>query len=861
MESRKYKVSVIIPIYNVEKYIGETIDSVTKQTIGFKKNIQLILINDGSPDDSEKICLEYKEKYPENIVYVHQANGGVSNARNNALQYVKGELVTFLDSDDKWSLDAFKTAYNFWKNHNEVKVISCKMTFFDAKRGGHPLNYKYAKNRVVDITKDYKYIQLSSSSVFIEKDTLLKYRYDEKVKYSEDNKLINEILFDNPKMGILKKPIYYYRRRINLSSAIQNSVKSVSWYLDTPKNVYEYLYNLSISKFSKPIDYVKFLIAYDISWRVGINDYEQVLTLEQQNEYITLISDLIDKIDDKFFIEQKVLSIADKQYILSLRKSPATQMGDLGINDKDTVGLLTIDNAYIRENKLSIYGKVNTIFYNIEKLQFKVNGKKHKLEFYELKNNVDKMSFKNECISKNVGFKCVLDINKTREFEFRYDNEQIENISFGKRALFTNKLEGSYYTYGSKMLKYNNGKISITKNSFVNRLNMECKNTIGLLKDKKINILLIRWIIILTRPFYSRNIWLVSDNGEHIFKYLCDKKIKRVKPYFVISKNTTDYKRLKKYGRVVNANSLRYKLLFVHSKYILSSHAEDYIINIFGKRNKYFYDLLKFRYIFLQHGIILNDLSSWLNPNTKPIDMFVTSAKDEWESILEYGYDENIVKLTGLARYDNLIKDVKTKKQILLQPTWRNYLTSQIDNKTGERVYNPNFKESDFFKFYNSLLNNHELIDILKRNGFKIKLCPHPNLLTQIKDFEENEILEIEKGRVNYQQEFKDAAMLITDYSSVFFDVAYLNKPVIYTQFDEQEFYQGQIYDKGYFDYRKNGFGPVCTDVETTIQRIKEMLDNGFKMDKEYSSRVKNFYYNMDDKNCERIYKEIIKIK
>ena len=68
----KYKFSVIIPIYNVEDYIEETILSVINQSIGFKENIQLILVNDGSPDDSEKICLKYKEMYPNNIIYIKQ---------------------------------------------------------------------------------------------------------------------------------------------------------------------------------------------------------------------------------------------------------------------------------------------------------------------------------------------------------------------------------------------------------------------------------------------------------------------------------------------------------------------------------------------------------------------------------------------------------------------------------------------------------------------------------------------------------------------------------------------------------------------------------------------------------------------
>ena len=104
----KYKISVVIPVYNVEEYIGETIDSVIKQTIGFKKNIQIILINDGSKDNSENVCLKYKEKYPNNIVYHSKENEGVSKARNYAMQYIEGKYVSFLDSDDKIDKDAFK---------------------------------------------------------------------------------------------------------------------------------------------------------------------------------------------------------------------------------------------------------------------------------------------------------------------------------------------------------------------------------------------------------------------------------------------------------------------------------------------------------------------------------------------------------------------------------------------------------------------------------------------------------------------------------------------------------------------------------------------------------------------------------
>ena len=104
---KKFKISTIIPIYNVEKYLEETILSIIKQSIGFE-NIQMILVNDGSPDNSEEICLKYKEKYPENIIYIKKENGGVSSARNMGLEYATGEYVHFMDSDDIISKNAYK---------------------------------------------------------------------------------------------------------------------------------------------------------------------------------------------------------------------------------------------------------------------------------------------------------------------------------------------------------------------------------------------------------------------------------------------------------------------------------------------------------------------------------------------------------------------------------------------------------------------------------------------------------------------------------------------------------------------------------------------------------------------------------
>ena len=113
--------SVVIPVYNVEKYLTECVDSVLKQSF---KNYEIILVDDGSPDNCPVICDELSEKH-ECIKVIHQKNGGLSDARNQGLRNASGEFIVFLDSDDKLaSYEVLDTLYNYIKKEN-CKIIYC----------------------------------------------------------------------------------------------------------------------------------------------------------------------------------------------------------------------------------------------------------------------------------------------------------------------------------------------------------------------------------------------------------------------------------------------------------------------------------------------------------------------------------------------------------------------------------------------------------------------------------------------------------------------------------------------------------------------------------------------------------------
>ena len=113
---KEFKISVVIPIYNVEEYIEEALDSVINQTLGFEENIQMVLVNDGSSDSSGEICERYEKKYPQNIKYFYKENGGVSSARNMGIDYAVGKYLTFLTPMISGRSTRSKMPMNFLKS-------------------------------------------------------------------------------------------------------------------------------------------------------------------------------------------------------------------------------------------------------------------------------------------------------------------------------------------------------------------------------------------------------------------------------------------------------------------------------------------------------------------------------------------------------------------------------------------------------------------------------------------------------------------------------------------------------------------------------------------------------------------------
>ena len=888
----KYKFSIIIAVYNIEEYIGEAIESlIQQQNIIFEKDIQVILVNDGSTDNSSMICKEYRDKYKSNITYIETENRGVSAARNEGLRYVEGKYINFLDGDDKFGDDVLHKVYDFFEKENEyIDIVAIRMEFFEAQQGNHTLNYKFNKTRIVSVLQDYKFIQLSSSSAFVKESAIRGKVFKEQLKYLEDAYLMTDIILDKKCYGVLQGATYYCRKRYNNTSATQNLTISEEWYLNTLREFHLDILEYTERKLGYIPKYVQYLVMYDLQWRIKQEQItEDILNRDQQREYINLIQKVLRKIDNNIIKIQPALWIEHKLYCLRLKYQDVCEV--TSIKSKNNIKYLfrdeyiyklsdikcNIEFVYEQDNELIIEGFITDLkFIDISKdcLKLQLNDrvcfakwKTHNPKFMVLNTEVvTKQYFKfNIPIESNLN-SCIKIILETQNIEVEL------SVGLGKHIRLYKDINDSYIETNNILFIYNKNKIFLVYKTLKSTVGREYRFIKNLLKKKHVKIVLLRVMMYIIKKIksyiFNKEIWIfmdridkADDNAEALFKYIQDKK--EIKSYFVIKEDSEDIKRLKKIGDVLLYNSIKQKLMMTLANKVISSHADDHLIRPLGGDGKYLASLCNFKFIFLQHGITKDNMSKLFNRYNKNIDLFITSGIKEYESIFlyDYFYQGSQVKLTGFPRHDYLNNNCK--KQIVIMPTWRKGLTGNMDTATGKRMYNSNFKETLYFAQYNKLINDEKVIEICKKHGYKILFLPHPNMLQQIEDFDTNEYVEIIKESINYNKIICESDCLITDYSSIAFDFAYMGKPIIYYQFDKQEVLNqnAHTYEKGYFEYEDMGFGPVIESYEQLVNNISELLLKECKMEQVYKKRVSNFCKYIDHDNCKRVYEEIKRMK
>lgn len=316
MENQKFLFSVVIPIYDVELYLEESILSIVNQSIGFRDNIQLVLVNDGSPDKCDEICEKYKALYPDNVVYIKQENQGVSVARNNGIKEASGKYINFLDPDDVWCPDVFERIYAFFETHyDETDVVTTKINRFGMQTGPYRLNYRLDKgDRVADLTtkEEFNSVVVQVASSFFKAEAIADVSFIPNLKVGEDSMFVNSVIMKRMKVGFVSDAVYMYRKRENETSALQTSKKTDYFYINRIREYHLVLIKEALSRFEELPKYIQNVVYYDFGWHLAMPVNKQ-LSSKGYGEFSALCKEVLQYIDNGVICRNRVHTSFNKK--------------------------------------------------------------------------------------------------------------------------------------------------------------------------------------------------------------------------------------------------------------------------------------------------------------------------------------------------------------------------------------------------------------------------------------------------------------------------------------------------------------------------------------------------------------------
>lgn len=348
-------------------------------------------------------------------------------------------------------------------------------------------------------------------------------------------------------------------------------------------------------------------------------------------------------------------------------------------------------------------------------------------------------------------------------------------------------------------------KVEIVKNIVIN--NQTINYNIDVFPNQvKSTTLLVNDVVI-----YMDSIFNAGDNAEILYRQKGKKTHKN--SYFVLSKKSNDWDRLKDEFKLLEYGSTEFKKLYKETKLIYSSHADKFILNYDNSRSN------ECNFIFLQHGVINNDMSNWLFD--KKIDNIVSSLDFETKLLNKVFLNSEILEV-GLARFND--RDTKIKR-IFKKKKYITYFTSWSEQLL--LMNNQEFLKSGFYKRIIDFTTSVDVKRYANKNKYEIKVVVHPQLRDKINDSNISEYL----YTGSYREIIKDTGFAITDYSSVIYELDHLGIPCLF--FNQKE------YEHEYFCQKKiiKDIGYENRSIKH-INNISEFTNDNIKQ--ENNEKIKN---------------------
>ena len=347
-----------------------------------------------------------------------------------------------------------------------------------------------------------------------------------------------------------------------------------------------------------------------------------------------------------------------------------------------------------------------------------------------------------------------------------------------------------------------------------------------------------------------------QDNGYYFFKHCMEhdeEKYLGQKIYYVITKDSPDYDMIRPYKKnVVHFMTIRHMCYILAAELLVSTDARSHIYAQRSRHSIFTRHTKKLPFVFLQHGVTALKRVDFFYGKGKPgsCDLFVVTSEKEKQIVIDnFDYEPDEVINTGFARWDVLKDKSQNSHDILVMPTWRSWLEGASDRE---------FEESDYFRHYAALLNSQRFKDILEKYDLHANFYLHAIFQAHTESFHiASDRIHLKSfGDTPVNELLMQCKMLITDYSSVCWDVLYQNKPTLFYQFDLDKYNEAH---GSYIDMKTDLFGDRTETLDQLLDSLEKTIQNGFRMEPKYEKMQQEYFQFEDHEHSRHICEEIKK--
>lgn len=824
-------------------------------------------------------------------------NSSKSESYNRFLEQADRELLTVVNPGDSFKPVYFEKVLEAYREHaSEADFFMTNKQFFyvgrKRKRVFLPDRLR-EKRAVINIweQENCAVIPVFMLGTFLKTEVAKQFPMDPALGMEAEKAMLLRMTLEHRNLYYMHDLMYHYKTPEDSHPHSFPGANNPEWYYESFSEFFMPFMKEVQEKYGEVPRYLQYVLAHYVTCRLAANmDNKNKRVIREDGEtYMRSLSGILqfvgddvladlykcptytDSIDRRLLLMRLKMNDANLQYEYHVEEDVATGSfhGVPFFSTKD----LEMDIQFMeyRNGCLEIDCKIKSYFpLNISEYYVTLGEKKYELLFEERFSH----TFIFGCtVSRYHTFHVSVPLNKDakrQELAFWMDIEGQPvklkmNFGYSYSKIMNNAAYG-YWRFNRFIAYVHRKNIIIKQAAWWYTAYRELRIWLEWMFKKKRGyrkFTALRMMYFLTRPYFKKQkIWLFQDkvykggdSSEYLYKYAM-KQEDGIKKYYLLDETAPDYARLKKEGyEPLKKGSLKHKMVFLNADMVVASNSMVFSFNGYIRNTSaYITDLANIHAVCVQHGLSVQNIARPQNRLKDNTRLYFCASKYEIENLSRPIYNYNrydALKLTGVPRYDGLIDEAK--KQILITPTWR--MQSTIMTAISEsmiREYNPHFKETNYYKVYNSLINDQRLIDAAREYGYRLVYVLHPIVSPQAKDFDKNEYVDIvpSTGDMSYEKVFRESSLMVTDYSGVQFDFAYMRKPLVYLHHDDIP----KHYEEGIFTYDTMAFGEICRTNEELIDVLCDYMKNGCQMKELYKKRADEFFAFNDHNNCQRIY-------